>query len=245
MPLVKSQDTYVAVGAGAGTCPSHGRRRQDTIPDRMSRLDRATLSALYQRHLKDVLHYVLRRVPRIEEAEDITAEVFAAAAAGLNRHPSLAPLGWVPGGHCPPNLWLLSIARRQIALARRQAARRETLVSELATETAEAEALWGSLAAAEGPETAAMRAGYPRRAERTRGSRRVPRRVLRELVLRLNADQREALMLHYLEQLPIADVALVMGRSPGSVKGLLQRARASLYLHGRTYFTGDEKESNR
>jgi RNA polymerase sigma-70 factor, ECF subfamily len=221
MPLVKSQDTYVAVGAGAGTCPSHGRRHEDIAPDRMSRLDRATLSALYQRHLKDVLHYVLRRVPRIEEAEDITAEVFAAAAVGLSRF----------RGHCPPYLWLLSIARRQIALARRQAARRETLVSELAPETSEAEALWESLAAAEGPETAAMRAEA--------------RRVLRELVSRLNADQREALMLHYLEQLPLADVALVMGRSPGSVKGLLQRARASLYLHGRTYFAGEEKEPNR
>jgi RNA polymerase sigma-70 factor, ECF subfamily len=187
----------------------------------MSRADRTTAAALYQRHLKDVFHYVLRRVPRIEEAEDITAEVFAAAAAGLPRF----------RGQCPPYLWLLSIARRQIALARRHAARRETLASELAPTNADAEAPWAALATTEGPELALIRAEA--------------RRVLGELVSRLSADQREALMLHYLEQLSVAEIAVVMGRSPGSVKGLLQRARASLYVQGRGYFLGDEKAEER
>jgi RNA polymerase sigma-70 factor, ECF subfamily len=205
MPLVRSQETYGALGA----------------VDRMSRVDRATIAALYQRHLKEVFHYVVRRVPQIEEAEDITADVFAAAAAALPRFRN----------ECPASLWLLSIARRQIALARRRAARRETLASELAHDAADAEALWESLSAAEGPERAVMRAEA--------------RRVLAELVSRLNADQREALMLHYLEQLSVADIAVVMGRSPGSVKGLLQRARAALYHHGRSYFVGEEKESDR
>ena len=35
---------------------------------------------LHSRYLKDVYRYVLQRAPSIEEAEDITAEVFAAAA---------------------------------------------------------------------------------------------------------------------------------------------------------------------
>jgi RNA polymerase sigma-70 factor, ECF subfamily len=204
MPLVRSQETYAALGA----------------VDRMSRADRATMAVLHQRHLKEVFHYVLRRVPRIEEAEEITAEVFAAASAALPRF----------RGQCPASLWLLSIARRQIALSRRRAARRETLASELARNAADAEALWESLAAAEGPEQAVMRAEA--------------RRVLAELVSRLNADQREALMLHYLEELSVADIAIVMGRSPVSVKGLLQRARATLYRQGRSYFVGEEKDQD-
>jgi DNA-directed RNA polymerase specialized sigma24 family protein len=53
---------------------------------------------------------VSRRVPGQEEAEDITAEVFAAAFVGLPRF----------RGHCPPYLWLLGIARRKIADALRR-----------------------------------------------------------------------------------------------------------------------------
>jgi DNA-directed RNA polymerase specialized sigma24 family protein len=49
----------------------------------------------------------MQRVAR-REAERITAEVFAAAAAGLPRF----------RGECAPYLWLLEIARRRIAETR-------------------------------------------------------------------------------------------------------------------------------
>ena len=185
--------------------------------DRMNRAEETTAAGLHERYLDDVFRYVLRRVLRVEEAEDITAEVFAAAVAGLPRFRS----------QCPPYLWLLSIARRQIARAhRRQAARRETLASELADAGPEAEALWEALAAIEGPETGLMRAEA--------------RRVLGELVAQLKPDQREALMLQYGEQLSVGEIAHVMGRSPGSVKGLLERAKSMLYRRGRAYFLGDD-----
>src|SRR6266567_1285745 len=117
--------------------------------DPMSQADWATAAALYQRYLEDVFRYVFQRVPHQEEAEDITAEVFAAAFMGLPRF----------RGQCPPYLWLLSIARRKIIDARRRrTARRETLASELADEGPDAETLWEALAAVEGPETALMRA---------------------------------------------------------------------------------------
>jgi len=190
--------------------------------EQMDRADETTAAGLHERYLEDVFRYVLRRVLRVEEAEDITAEVFAAAAAGLPRFRS----------QCPPYLWLLSIARRQIARARRRhVARRETLVSELADGEPEAIALWEALTAVEGPEAALMRAEA--------------RRVLAELVGQLTPDQREALMLQYVEQLSVADIGLVMGRSPGSVKGLLERARATLYRRGRAYFSGGDEGQNR
>src|SRR5215210_5778396 len=104
-----------------------------------------TAAELHARYLTDVFRYVLRRVPRQEEAEDITAQVFAAAFEGLSGF----------RGQCPPYLWLLGIARRQIAMAlRRRAARRETLASELGDDAAEADPIWAALAAAEGPEAA-------------------------------------------------------------------------------------------
>src|SRR4029077_9140800 len=129
------------------------------------------------------------------EAEDVTAEVFAAAAAGLPRF----------RGQCPPYLWLLSIARRQIARARRRrVTRRETLATELSQETQDAASIWETLAMVEGPETAVVRAEASR--------------MIGDLVARLSPDQREALALQYMEHLSIAEIAVVMGRSAASVK---------------------------
>jgi RNA polymerase sigma-70 factor, ECF subfamily len=183
-----------------------------TVPSEMDRLEKITAAELHDRYLEDVFRYVLRRVLLVEEAEDITADVFASATAGLPRF----------RGECPPYLWLLSIARRQIARARRQQAlRRETLASELADEVPDAQGLWEALAAVEGPEVTVLRAEA--------------RRVLHGLIAQLNEDQQEALMLQYVERLSVAEIGHVMGRSPGSVRGLLERARAALLRRGREY----------
>jgi RNA polymerase sigma-70 factor, ECF subfamily len=202
MTLGKSQATYAQAG----------------MRDRREGADWATAAALHERYLEPVFHYVLQRVPRQEEAEDITAEVFAAAFEGL---PSFR-------GQSSPYLWLLGIARRKIALALRQrAARRETLASELPGEAADGVPTW-DLPAAEGPEAVLARA-------EARG-------VVRALIAQLSADQREALLLQHVEQLAVAEIAVVMGRSPASVNSLLQRARAALYRRGRHYFLGSDEE---
>jgi RNA polymerase sigma-70 factor, ECF subfamily len=204
MPLMKAQATYA---------PSE-------VLDGMSRPEAISAAGLYERYLADVFRYVLRRVPRLEEAEDITAEVFAAAFIGLPRF----------RGQCPPYLWLLSIARRKIVDARRQrAARRETLASELDDDSPDADPIWQVLAAVEGPEAMLMRAEA--------------HRVLRELVAQLNPDQREALLMHHMERLSVAEIAVVMGRSAASVKSLLQRARATLRRRGHGYFVEEDEGS--
>lgn len=213
MSSIKSHAAYAPVGA-----PSWERPREAAATDPMGSAERVTPAELHERYLEDVYRYVVQRVSSIVEAEDITAEVFAAAAAALPRF----------RGQCPPYLWLLSIARRQIALARRRrAVRREMLTSELAGGPPEAEALWDALVAVEGPEAAFMRTEA--------------RQVLRELIAQLSADQREALLLQYMEELTVAQIAVVMGRSVASVKSLLQRAREALYRRGRAYFLGDDE----
>jgi RNA polymerase sigma-70 factor (ECF subfamily) len=167
--------------------------------------------------MADILHYVLRRVATPEEAEDITAEVFTAAFVALPRF----------RGQCSPYLWLLAIARRKIVdAARRRAARRETLASELAAERPEATALWEAVASVEGPEAAVMRLES--------------RRVLQELMAQLKPDQKEAFLLHYMERLSAAEIAAVMGRSDRAVYGLLHRARERLRERGREYFLDEE-----
>jgi RNA polymerase sigma factor (sigma-70 family) len=63
------------------------------------------------------------------------------------------------------------------------------------------------------------------------------------MMARLNADQQEVLLLKYWERLSLAEIGVVMGRSPAAVNSLLQRARAILYREGRTYFLA-ENEGN-
>src|SRR5438270_10523096 len=176
--------------------------------------DWATAAALHERYLDDVFRDVLRRVPSVPEAEDITAEVFAAAAAGLARFQR----------QVSPYLWLLGIARRKIADSlRRRAVRREMLHSELADNAPSSDPLWETLIAVEGPEAALVRAEA--------------RRVVQDLVADLSPDQREAVLLQYMERLPVAEIAVVLGRSLASVKSLLKRARATLYRRGQSYFS--------
>jgi hypothetical protein len=89
MPLSKAQATHAQLGALDG----------------MDRAGCLTAAALYERYLDAVYGYVVQRVPTIEEAEDVTAEVFAAAAAGLPRF----------RGQCPPYLYPGPIRAREQA----------------------------------------------------------------------------------------------------------------------------------
>lgn len=56
---------------------------------------------------------------------------------------------------------------------------------------------------------------------------------LQLLVERLPIDQREALILRFFGEMSIAEIASLMGRSPGAVKMLIQRAMATLREHYR------------
>ncbi len=181
-----------------------------------------TVSELHERYLGLVFCYVSRRISRRAEAEDITAEVFVAAFAMLTSF----------RGHCEPHLWLLGIARRKVADALRLRSRRkETLASETELHDGEANALLGHFASqAASPEKAAEQAEA--------------RLHLRALMETLNPAQRETLLLHYIEELSLNEISVVMQRSPQAINSLLQRARANLFRSGRSYFldeNGDEK----
>ena len=177
-----------------------GRREPERI---------GTAEALHQRYLADVFAYVARRVSDRQEAEDITAEVFAAAFVALTHQKG-------PNGPYP---WLLGIARRKIADSHRRQKRREGHVQELADDLP------------------APSADLPE-ARLARGERQ---RLIHEMLTNLPADQREALLLHYVEELPQTEIAVVLGRSPAAVNSLLQRARAAVYRQGQAYFLNESE----
>jgi RNA polymerase sigma factor (sigma-70 family) len=88
----------------------------------------------YERHVRLVMGYLVRATGDVEQALDLTAEVFAAALTGAKR--------FKPGP--PASAWLVGIARNKVAAARRREvrayeARRKLGMSRLAFDDEEIE----------------------------------------------------------------------------------------------------------
>ena len=179
-----------------------------------------SIDQLHEQYLTDIYRYISRRLPGREEAEDATAEVFAAAIGSIARF----------RGDVSPYLWLLGIARRKVADALRRRRWRELLAIDVRDKhAADAETTdgWEALldrtpSVTHTPEETALR--------------RERYLTLRRLIFALKEEQREALLLHYVDGLSLAEVGIVLGKSPGAVSSLLQRARATVQQRGAHYF---------
>jgi RNA polymerase sigma-70 factor (ECF subfamily) len=177
---------------------------------------------LQQRYLGAVLNYVAGRIGRsdVAEAEDITAEVFAAAFASRHRCPvpDAAAPSTAAGDDDPARAWLFGIARRKIADSYRSRARRPQTTVPALSETHPA------------PE----------------GQSPEPRFLADEAAQKLHAilstlpdDQREALRLRYIDELSLGDIGRILGKSPNATGQLLHRARQSMRTRGADYFGTD------
>jgi RNA polymerase sigma-70 factor, ECF subfamily len=157
---------------------------------------------LHQQTLERVFAYVHRHCHRREDAEDLTAEVYAAAVASIDRF----------RGDSGVVTWLIAIAHRKLAdAARRQGRRPEVLEADLPVAPADIVAVTGA-GEGESPEGVLAR-------------RETAAQVRRE-VLALPEAQREALLLRCVDQLSLTEIGRVLGRTENAVKGLLRRAKA-------------------
>jgi RNA polymerase sigma-70 factor, ECF subfamily len=162
---------------------------------------------LHRLTLDRVFGYLALRVARREDAEDLTAEVFAAAVASIDGF----------RGDAAVLTWLIAIARRKLADAARYQRRHPELL--------EADLL---ASAAEG--AAAARTEEPVSPDPTQAAleRREWIAQVRRLVLQLPEAQREALWLRCVDGLSLAEIARLLGRSEDAIKGLLHRAKSSV-----------------
>lgn len=159
---------------------------------------------LHQRTLERVFAYVHRHCPRREDAEDLTAEVYAAAVASIDRF----------RGDASVITWLIAIARRKLAdAARRRGRRPELLEADLPLAPADLAAASGA-GESESPEAAL--------------ERRETAAHVRRQVMALPEAQREALLLRCIDQLSLTEIARVLDCTENAVKGLLRRARAAV-----------------
>jgi RNA polymerase sigma-70 factor, ECF subfamily len=166
------------------------------------------------RYRQAVLRYVTARLGAGAEAEDAIAETFLAALARLDRCPAMAEES---ADHDPARAWLLGIARRKVAdaLRRRTRSQRETALSEM-------------LNAPNGqrPEALALRSEAAQ--------------TLQQILANLPPDQREALLLKYVDGLSLEELGQVMGRSTRAASQLLYRAREAVRREGADYFSAEE-----
>jgi RNA polymerase sigma-70 factor (ECF subfamily) len=150
----------------------------------------AELLSLYDDAVGDVYGYVVARCRNREVAEDVTAEVFAAAVEAVRRD-SVADL---------TTAWLIGIARHK-------------LVDEWRREEREQRRLH---AVADDPTVGSPTADWD-----------VELDILaaRHTLDQLGAHHRAALVLRYLDGLPVPEVAEVLGRTAHATEALLVRAR--------------------
>jgi len=162
---------------------------------------------LQDRAIQPVFAYLALRCRRREDAEDLTAEVFAAAVAAIDAFRGDARLV----------SWMIGIARRKLIDAERRRRRRpEVLAADLVLGSAD-----GALVPhADTPDEAPQPGAALERAE--------THDRIRRLVLELPPAQREALWLRCVDGLSLTEVARVLRRSENAVKGLLRRAKATV-----------------
>jgi RNA polymerase sigma-70 factor (ECF subfamily) len=163
--------------------------------------DSAAFGELYDRYVDTVFRYALFRLADREVAEDITSETFLRA---LRRIGSVSYQGRDVGA------WFITIARNLVLdHVKSSRYRREVATAEIA-DAGLAPFLTGDKHLDAGPEHQAMR--------------QATRRELLRCVQELGDDQRECIVLRFMQGLSVAETAAIMNRNEGAVKALQHRA---------------------
>jgi RNA polymerase sigma-70 factor (ECF subfamily) len=154
---------------------------------------------LYERYADPILNYCYYRLGTWEEAEDAAQQIFVNAYRALPRFQV---------GHSSVRSWLFSVAHNEVANRHRHQARHPTLSLTEATGLFDPTPMPEEMA-----EEMAVMTDYQER--------------LRSLLASLSEDQRRVLELR-LAGLRDGEIAVVLGRSPGAVRGVQARAVARL-----------------
>ena len=168
----------------------------------MARVARWTESAfreVYSRYIKPVQAYILRRVRNHHDAEDLTAQVFSQALKHLDPKDAGSP---------EVAAWLFKSARNATA----NHARTRRFVATVSIEELD--------------DPAAEPSDHSDPGRALLDDEELSR--LLRAVARLPVEQRKAVILRFVEELPHAEIAHALGRSEGSARVLVHRSLATL-----------------
>lgn len=163
--------------------------------------DADAFGALYDRYVDVVFRYVLFRLGDRELAEDLTSETFLRA---LRRITSVSYQGRDVGA------WFVTIARNLVLDHVKSSRARLEIVTDEVSESGSTPFSGASTTVPAGPEQQVLH--------------RATSAELLRCIGNLGEDQRECVILRFLQGLSVAETAEVMDRNEGAVKALQHRA---------------------
>jgi RNA polymerase sigma-70 factor (ECF subfamily) len=173
------------------------------VVDKLRHADPAAVEYLYDTYFDRIYAFVFRLVDRDQAAaEDVVQETFLAA---LRSQKSFR-------GDSSLYTWLCSIAYRKVADLQRRSYR-EQRKRQVSLDIDGRDPEWLGRA---GPSVPDVTESVENRD------------LIQKAMSELPADYRQVLILKYVEEMSVAEICRVMGRSPKSVEGLLTRARRAL-----------------
>ncbi len=168
---------------------------------RRARMEREAFGVLYERHVAAIYRYVFYRVGNVEDAEDLTARVFARALKHIHNYNDRG---------VPFTAWLYRIAHNVVANFHRDNSRRPSVPLD------EVDTLRESASHAD-------HADEDQRIDRERDRERLLRAI------RMLPEERQHLIvLKFVEQLQNAEIGQIMNRSEGAIKSLYHRTLLQL-----------------
>jgi RNA polymerase sigma-70 factor, ECF subfamily len=194
-----------------GRMETHDVRAERELVARVARGEEAATAELLRRYLDRVFRFVCPRVGYHEQdAEEVTQETFLSAVR-------LAPTF---RGESGVFSWLCGIARKQVFYfhSNQRPERRGAPANTLSWDDEEVQLLQSALDA--GP------------LEQEIVDQLAVRELVEQILLALPEAEREALLLRYVEDLSVREIARIMGRTEKAVESLLRRARQRAFAAG-------------
>lgn len=176
-----------------------GLDEERLLASRASQGDRAAYGALYEQYVDKIYRYVYFKVGQQAETEDLTSQTFMKAWDAIGDYE------W---RNHPFGAWLFRIAHNLVVDYHR--ARRENVALDNATPQLERRASRDEV-----------------RPERVLAEMLTMERV-RQAVGRLTEEQQQVLILRFFEGLSTGEVADIMGKRRGAIRGLQFRALSAL-----------------
>ena len=164
-----------------------------------ARRDPRAFDALYRKYVAQVYSFALYELRNPHAAEDVTAQVFLRALAGLPRFREQTD-----GPDSSFRVWLFQIARNALSNEKRRVRRHPTSPIELALEY---------------PATDDVQA--------TAGNRFELERVWQHIE-QLPADRRRALVLRFVNEMSTREIGEILGKSEGATRVLIHRSLQSV-----------------
>ena len=195
----------------AGRMGTHDARAERELVARVARGEEAATAELLRRYLDRVFRFVCPRVGYHEQdAEEVTQETFLSAVR-------LAPTF---RGESALFSWLCGIARKQVFYfhSNQRPQRRGSPANTVSWDDEEVQLLQSALSL--GP------------LEQEIVEQMAIRELAEGILLALPEAEREALLLRYVEDLSVREIASIMKRTEKAIESLLRRARQRAFAVG-------------